>query len=202
MPARRQAALQLAGFLIHLRARSDDARATLAAVDWQGADSEMQHARTVLLADAALMDGDVAAASRGYVEANSAPRADRRAALARQARLDAANNFLARGELDEAARLVRNAEAEEPLEKLRPESGLILLDVYLGRREYQAALARSRLLEPVVASERQRSQRLGKTAQALRALGRTAEAEAELKKLLTDYPYSDAAVEFSRRAPR
>lgn len=202
LPARRQAALQLAGFLIHLRARSDDARATLAAVDWQGADSERQRARTVLLADAALMDGDVAAASRGYVEADSAPRADRRAALARQARLDAANNFLARGELDEAARLVRNAEAEEPLEKLRPESGLILLDVYLGRREYQAALARSRLLEPVVASERQRSQRLGKTVQALRALGRTAEAEAELKKLLTDYPYSDAAAESGRRAPR
>lgn len=197
-PARRQAALQLAAFLIHLRALPDDARAALDAVEWQGADSETQRARTALLADAALMDGDAEAARRGYAEADREPRGNRRAALARLALLDAANNCLARGELDEAARLVRKVEADNPLEKLRPESGLILLDVFLGRREYQAALARSRLLEPVVSSERQRAQRLGKTVLALRALGRTAEAGAALKTLLADYPYSEAAAEAVR----
>lgn len=191
-----QAALQLAAFQVHLRARPDDARATLAGVDWNTADAEAQRARLVLLADAALMNGDVSGARQGYIEADAKQQHEnRRSALGRQALLDTANNYMIRGEFDEAALRIQKIEAEKPFEKLRPESGLILLDVFLGRQEYQAALARSRLLEPVVTSEWQRSRRLLKTILALRALGRPAEASVMLKTLLIDYPYSEAAAE-------
>lgn len=192
-----RARLRLADNLIHIRARADDALEILSNLELHLLTGDEPRLKQLLEGDAFLTQGRVdkarllyiAAGTRNEAEGSSTVRTIRRLSAVEKAR-----DLVRRKEWDEAADLLRVIEWNAPLERLSAETGGLMIDVHLARREYWPALARCRrlLLVPDPRGH-DHADLLYRLIAIHQALGDAAEAERALAKLLTDFPYAEAA---------
>ena len=109
------------------------------------------------------------------------------------ARLETARDLLQRAEYDAAEEIIRQIESETPSERLSPQTGLPMILVHLGRKEYPLALSRCQRLLYSATVDAQQAQVLYYLAETELALGREDAAQDTLKKLFKEHPYSEAA---------
>jgi len=186
--------LHLAELLVNCSDKPEEAQVLLDQVGAQHLTKEDKRRRKIVLADAFLALGHIERARRHCLEAGDiGKRTDRLYAAKRRTRLELARNFVTRCKYDAAARLIGRIEWETPTEKLSPETGLLMIDVFKGRGEYPRALARCRALDHVLVSDPHRAFLLYKLAGIRLAMGRPNEAEETLATLSEQYPYSEAA---------
>jgi tetratricopeptide (TPR) repeat protein len=155
--------------------------------------------RQIVLADAALVRGELEVARRAY--AALSPSGDARDNVRRRARLEGAQSLLARGELDEAERTLTQAVWQEPLEKLNLETGMALLKLALARQEHAAARQQCLALLSVATAENDRAQLLYHLAETEYALGRQDAGKAAWQKLVKEHPYTEAAARAKDKWP-
>jgi outer membrane protein assembly factor BamD (BamD/ComL family) len=79
------------------------------------------------------------------------------------------------------------------LERLAPESGALLVKVYMARKEWPRALARCQRLLPVAVNDNFQAELLFDMMKIQRALGLPQAAAGTLARLLKEHPYSEAA---------
>ena len=147
--------------------------------------------RKVLLADVALARGDAAAARAGYAAVT--PAGDAKEEVRRRARLEGAQALLARGNLEEAERLLSQALWQEPLEKLNVDTGLAWLRLLVARQEWAAARQQCAGLLAVASADNDRAELLYELAAAEFALGRPAAGQEAVRRLVKELPYSAGA---------
>ena len=155
--------------------------------------------RQIVLADAAVVRGELETARRAY--AALSPSGDARDNVRRRARLEGAQSLLARGELDEAERTLTQAVWQDPLEKLNLETGMALLKLSLARQENAAARQQCIALLFVATAENDRAQLLYHLAETEFALGRQDAGKAAWQKLVKEHPYTEAAARAKDKWP-
>jgi len=192
-PGRQKAQLHLAGFLIHGRERTSDARALLERLDAAVLDPTDSRLKTLYLGDAFLSDGHVRAARDAYAAAGTTVSKDDAAyAVRRRMRLETAKSYLQMGEYDEAEKRIREIEWETPMERLNTETGLVLIRVHLGRKEYPFALSHAHRLLNAAPLDSRNPEVLFCLAETAFAMGATNRARQALAVLREKHPYSEA----------
>lgn len=191
--------LRLAEVLAQRLGRAAEAGLLLANLPVERLSPEENRLRQIILADAALVRGDVETARRGYTAASTS--ADAHEDVRRRARLEGAQSLLARGDLDEAERTLSQAVWQDPLEKLNLETGLALLKLSLARQEYAAARQQCVALLYVATAENDRAQLLYHLAETEFALGRQDAGKAAVQKLVQEHPYTEAAARAKDKWP-
>jgi tetratricopeptide (TPR) repeat protein len=189
--------LHLAGFLIHTGA---DPRRGLNLLDTVADDQLLpeteRRLKQIFRADGWVLTGRRDAAVTAYRQAGTVvPDGDTQYEVRRRARIENARDFLRRGEYDAAEQSVRDLEWECPLERLKLESGLILIGVHRGRCEGVMALTACQRLLLASPADPRRPELLLAMADVLRDLGRAAASAEALKKLYAEHPYSEAAAQ-------
>lgn len=191
---RARCSLHLAGMLIHILDRAVEAPALLETI--RSEDLTPADRRLLLLyrGDALLAAGEAEAARAAYVQAGEVvAESDVGYTVRRRARLELAKDWLARGEAEEALRVVREIEWETPSERLGAETGLLVAKAALLRKDPGPALSRSRLLLAGAPPDGRRAELLLIAAKALLLAGRREQAAEVVSKLLRDHPYSESA---------
>jgi tetratricopeptide (TPR) repeat protein len=107
-------------------------------------------------------------------------------------RLENARDLIRRTEYDAADDILRQIEWETPLRRLSPETGLPMILVHLGRKEYPLALSRCQRLLYSATVDTHRADVLYCLVETELALGRADAAQQTLAKLIKDHPYSEA----------
>jgi len=186
--------LRLAAVLVECGGSLDEAQSLLKAMGTTTLSAEDHRLRQLLLADALAAQGEVDKARAAYhaVGARVAP-ARKDAQVKRLARLEGANHLLRRGELEDAERILRQMEFDDPLERLSLDTGLPLIRVYLARGETRRALAHCQRRARGAAEHPQAPELYYALAEAGFAAGQPAPAQAAVRKLLREFPYSEAA---------
>lgn len=199
--ARRELArLHLAGLLIHVFERFDEGEALLRGLQADALVDTGVRLKTIFEADALLGGGDVAAARKLYASVGTVvDLGDRDYAVRRRARLETALDFLRREEYDDAERIIREVEWETPLERLNPETGLVLTRVHLGRQEYGMARAHARRLLRACETDERRADVLFYLGAACQGLGDAEGVAAVRKELQEKHPYSEATAKARER---
>jgi tetratricopeptide (TPR) repeat protein len=186
--------LRLAALLLECGGNLEEAQSLLKAMSTASLSAEDRRLRQLLLADALAAQGEVDKARAAYQAVGARLASARKdAQVKRLARLEGANHLLRRGELDDAERILRQMESDDPLERLGLDTGLPLIRVYLARGETRRALAHCQRRAPTAAEHLQAPELYYALAEAGFAAGQTAPAQAALRKLLRDFPYSEAA---------
>lgn len=186
--------LHLGGLLLHIRGEPAAARAILGTVDPEHLDTEARRLLQIYRGDARLATGEVAAAREQYLRAGTVvERSDLHYVSRRRARLEAAKDYIRRGEFTQALALLREIEWETPLDRLGTETGLLMIQAHLGRDEL--AYARQQCLRLLQAAPpgRQRAELLYHLVAADRRLALDEEADAALRRLLREHPYTEPA---------
>jgi hypothetical protein len=154
--------------------------------------SALQRRRDILLADASLLKGDVDQARSGYL-ALGKPRDPRSHEVWRRSRLGYAADLVRRKEWAAVAGLLQRLQGQWPIERMSVETGLLAVQVHLGRQEYAQALTRCRALEFAVFSDQDQAELLYARAQVYEALNETGARADCVARLLREHPYSEAA---------
>jgi len=181
--------LKLASFLLNVTGNADEAGKLCDAIKPDGLDDEERRQLALLRGDVLLARGDVEGARAKYQAVGELEGR----ALLRPARLETARDYLRRGEFDGAEEMVRSVEWQWPLERLAPESGALLVKVYMARKEWPRALARCQRLLPVAVNDNFQAELLFDMMKIQRALGLPQAAAGTLARLLKEHPYSEAA---------
>jgi len=191
---REKARLRLAQFLLEIAGQPEEALKCLGAVKTLHLPESEVRLKQVLQGDALLFQGKVAEAKAAYERAGALISGVNRAQNMRnRARLESARDYVRRGEYDFAEELLRQVEWEDPLEKLSVESGITRAQIYLGRKEYPRALTRCTQTLNVAIVDTHRADLLYGLAQACEGLGKSDDLRNALKKLVDEFPYSEAA---------
>ncbi|MBA3684468.1 MAG: hypothetical protein H0W72_04425 [Planctomycetes bacterium] len=186
--------LHLAGLLLLGVYRPADAATVLAQVDQAALPEIDRRLHLLYRGDAALAGGDRDAAYARYREATDiVDPANRDYSVRRRARLEAAKDWVERGEADAAEQIVREIEWETPRERAGTETGLLQVRVHLLRKEPSRAIARCRLMLQEVAMDDRRADVLLALARSLIAAGDQRSAREVIATLRKDHPYSEAA---------
>lgn len=191
---RERAALHLAGMHLHVLDRAAEAKPLLDALVVAALEGDEKRLGVIYRGDAAAALGDEVAAQARYGEAGSVVAAnDVGYSVRRRARLEWARDLIAQSNHEEAMRVLREIEWENPLTRMGHETGLLWVRLLLAREQPVAALARCRLMLTGTGPDGRRADVLFATAQAAAAAGRRNDAEAVLRQLAKDHPYSEAA---------
>jgi len=191
---RQQAGLHLAGFLVHCREQADVGRHLLESLDAAKLSAADARLRRIFEGDALLCLGHAGAARRAYAAVGPPAEADdHEPSLRRRARLETAKDYVGRGEFDAAERLVREIEWESPVTRVDTETGLVMIQAHIGRKEYPFAVAHCRRLLHAAPMDTHRPQVLLKLVESALGLGHREQAQEALDKLLQEHPYSEAA---------
>ncbi len=186
--------LHLSGFLIHCHRRADSGLALLKNIDEQKLSGTERRLKQIFEADAYLTRGEVNVSRRLYIRiGNVVERSDIHYAARRRARLESAKDFLLRKEFKEAERIVREIEWETPLERLNTETGIIMVGIQFGRKEYPFALATALRLLAAAPMDRHRAKILLKLIDIYLVIDEPQPAAEMFRKLQKEHPYSEAA---------
>jgi hypothetical protein len=203
------AALRLADTNRQLKARAQLAMATsilpvsndlqmaqkiLADLDVANLAPEERRAKTICEGDLMFAMGKLEAARGRYLEAGTSinPSATPND-LRRAARIEIARDYNRRSEFNSAERVISNMQYEAPLERLDNEAGLILLDAYIGRRDFTRAYVLGRRLFQNTESDTTRAALLYRLAESAFGVKANTEAIEAGRKLLKEFPYSESA---------
>lgn len=186
--------LHWAGLMIHGFGDGAAGERLLGAMERNRLAAGEQRLMALFRADARVAQGDVAGGRQLLSAiADEVDPADTGYALRRRARLEQAHELLLRGEWDAAEVPLRDIEWETPRERLGCETGLLLIQVWLGRKELPLALTRCRFLTIAAATDQHLSEVLLLQLKVQLAAGDVAAARATRTRLISDFPYSEAA---------
>ena len=200
-PASPSAADALEGLLVSLDAlgRADEVDATADAVEARTTDPEARARIRLRRALTSLEAGNAESAARRLeaLLADNPP-----AEIDAEARLVLGGAVLALGRPADAADIFRTLIARQPDGPLAPEAQLQLVDALLASGDAAAALDAAAAFPRLYPDDTERvADALRREADALTALGRTADADARLRTLVTRYPASAAAEDALRTRP-
>jgi hypothetical protein len=199
---RDHSALHLGGLLVHGLDLADEAQQALAQVDPKQLDDGERRLLTLYLGDAALAKGDLNGARARYAEAGDVVKpGDLGYAVRRRTRLEAAKDWCARGEWDQALQSMREIEWETPSERLGTETGLLKVRAYLGRKELPFALACCRHMLVAAGPDEHRADVLYALVQVCVAAKQRDQAVEAARALIKDHPYSEAAAKVKDLIP-
>jgi tetratricopeptide (TPR) repeat protein len=192
-PAATEAArLRLAALLIHCDGEWDEAGKVLGGIPGSQLAPEDRRRWRLLQADLALARGQMAEARKQYAAA-----AEKQAGgpinAARAARLESAAILLEHGHWEDAQEALDRLQFDMPLERMSLDTGLLALNLAMGRKEFQRAFTEGRTLLAVAGGDPRQSEVLYTMVEAGLALGKKEEAQKALGRLLKDFPYSEAA---------
>ena len=197
---RARADLHLAGFLIHARSNGAESEKLLASIPPGDLDAADRRLRTIFRGDAAAMRKDRTGAEARYREAGvETPGEDAAARLRRSARLQAAQDYLRRGETEAAREAVRQVEWEDPMERLGLDTGLLLAEIHVARGDLLRAEAAARRILAANPDAARTPEALFLLARILDRAKRTPEADAVRADLLRRFPYSEEAAKSGAR---
>jgi tetratricopeptide (TPR) repeat protein len=189
-----EASLHLAGLLIHCFGDADSGIKYLKSIDTKKLDKGQRRLAVIYYGDAALTKGEIAKARAKYYEAGTVvEKGDLHYAARRRSRLESAKDFIRRKEFDAAEENIRNIEWETPVDRLGTETGLALISIYKGRKEFDFARQHCHRMLKVAPMGRARAKILYTLAEVDFALGLEDEARSAVNKLLKEHPYSEAA---------
>lgn len=185
--------LRLAELWINLGRNPDQAASLLGKMDLHALTPDNQRLKKILEADTALLQGQADKAVLLYAALGNLAEQPLQT-LKRRSGLESARQFLERNDVADAAELVERIEWENPAERMSAETSLIMIVIYQARREDQFALGRClRLLNAPSLHDKDRAEVLFKLIEIYQTLGNTALAGEVHARLLSDYPYSEAA---------
>ncbi len=187
------AALHLAGLLISSLDRVDEARNLLTRIDVTQLSDSDKRLEKIREGDILFAEGHLDLARKSYsaVGTTYAP-GNMGQALKQQARLETARDYLRRHEYDAANQMVQCLEWETPEKRMSTEAGLVMIRIYIERKEFQRGLLLSRRLLPVAGTDIRKSEILSAIIEINLATDRISEANNTYRQLLEGYPYSEA----------
>ncbi|MHC4873205.1 MAG: PA14 domain-containing protein [Planctomycetota bacterium] len=190
-----QSMLHLAGMLIHVRIKPAEGLAMLDNINDNLLSNVDKRLKQIFKGDGLLSENKVDRARKVYEGAGTVvERGNLDYSVRRRARLEAAKDYVRRGEYTAAESIIRGVEWETPLERIGTETGLIMIDINTGRKEYEMAeSAALRLLNASDKSNRDHSAILYKLYNVYIVTGNDKSAKEVRKVLLENHPYSEAA---------
>lgn len=181
------------GFLIHCRELPAAGRALLDGADLGKLNATDQRLVKIFQGDSFLAEGHVGAARDLYASVGTpASDDDVSYAVRRRMRLEAAKSYLLKGEYDEAEKRIREIEWETPLERLNTETGLAMIQVHIGRKEYTFAASHCHRLLRAAPLDNNNPDILYHLAEVAYAMGNRKHAAETLSALYKKHPYSEA----------
>jgi hypothetical protein len=193
-----QAKLHLAALLIHCSGELDEAGKVLGAISGGLLGADERRLGRVLQGDLLLARGKNELARKQYAAVGE-KLAGGLWNAARAARLESASIMLEHGQWDDAQAALDRLELERPLERMSLDTGLLALNLALGRKEFQRALADGQTLLALAGDDPRQSEILSTVVETGLALGRQEIAQRALDHLLKDFPYSEAAAKAKDR---
>lgn len=197
-PGSSTAKLGLALFLLDVVGNPIEAEATLKGLVWKQLPATDVRRWQMARADVQMAVGLGEAAKRLLTALTDPPDPKKQIALelGRRAKLEAARNYIRRGEHAAALDVLDDMEAASALERMSLEVGLLRAKVFKGRGEYPRAVSLCRRLLSVAGGqniEDARAELLYTLIETERAMGRTQQADREFVRLLQEHPLSEAA---------
>lgn len=192
------ARLGLALFLLDVVGNPVEAGNWLRLVNWKELPSAEVRQWQMARADVQMALG-LAEAARRILTALSEPPDPKKAIafeLGRRAKLEAARDYLRRGEYTATLDTLEELEQAWAPERMSLEVGLLRAKVFKGRGEYPRAVSLCRRLLSVAGGaniEDARAELLYTLIETERAMGRTQQADREFARLLEEHPLSEAA---------
>jgi TolA-binding protein len=193
-----RARVHLAALLIHCTGDLDEAGKVLGAISGGLLSKEEKRLWRLLEGDLLLARGKKEEARKEYAAAGET-QADRQFNAERAARLEGAANLLEYGHLEEAQAALDRLELEMPLERMSLDTGLLALNLELGRKEFQRAFTDGQTLLAVAGDDPRQSDVLYTLVQTGLALGKKEQAQRAMGRLLKDFPYSEATAKAKDR---
>ena len=195
-----KANLHMAGLLIHGFQRLAEAERVLAAADAAQLDGEDQRLLGLFEADLLMLKGrrDAAMNAYGRIGGVVAP-ADVPASVRRAARLESARQYIERRQYDDAWAILKNVEWEQPLERVSARTAIPIVKVHMGRKEYPYAFSRCMLLLNADPPGEVRAEVYLMLIDVEEALGAAHDAADIARKLVEEFPNSEAAARVRER---
>jgi TolA-binding protein len=191
-----EAKLHLAALLLHCSGDLDEAGKMLGAISGGLPGADERRLWRLLQGDLLLARGKNEAARKQYAAAGEKQAVGN---IARAARLESAAILLEHGQWDDAQQALDRLQLERPLERMSLDTGLLALNLALGRKEFQRAFTDGQTLLAVAGEDPRQSEILYTVVEAGLALGRQEEAQRAIAHLLKDFPYSEAAAKAKDR---
>ena len=193
-----QAKLHLAALLIHCSGALDEAGKLLGGISG----GLLSARRTPALAIAP--GRSVAGARQARGGAQTVCRRRRKAGgrapgVARAARLESAAILLAHSHWEDAQAALDRLQLDMPLERMSLDTGLLALNLAMGRKEFQRAFTDGQTLLALAGDDPRQSEILYTLVETGLALGKNEEAQRALGQLLKDFPYSESAAKAKDR---
>jgi hypothetical protein len=193
-----EAKLHLAALLIHCSGQLDEAGKVLGAISGGSLNADDRRLGRLLQGDLLLARGKNQEARKQYAAVGE-KQAGGPWNAARAARLESASIMLEHGQWDDAQGALDRLQLERPLERMSLDTGLLALNLELGRKEFQRALTDGQTLLAVAGDDPRQSEILCAVVETGLALGKQEVAQKALDHLLKDFPYSEAAAKAKDR---
>jgi tetratricopeptide (TPR) repeat protein len=187
-----QAKLHLAALLIHCSGKLDEAGKVLDSISGGLPGADERRLWRLLQGDLLLARGNNEQARQLYAAVGE-KQAGGPWNAARAAGLESAAILLEHNQWDDAQAALDRLQLERPLERMSLDTGLLALDLELGRKEFRRAFSDGQTLLAAAGGDPRQSEVLYTVVEAGLALGKQDEAQKALGHLLKDFPYSEAA---------
>jgi outer membrane protein assembly factor BamD (BamD/ComL family) len=186
------ARLHLAALLIHCSGDFDEAGKLLGAVSGGLLNADEKRLWRLLQGDLLLARGKLEEARKLYASI-AEKQAVKTFNAGRAACLESAAILLSHGHWEDAQAALDRLQLEAPLERMSLDTGLLSLELAMGRKELQRAFYDGQTLLAVAGADPRQSEILYTEVETGQALGKKDAAQKALGHLLKDFPYSEAA---------
>ena len=187
-----QARLRLAELLLDTSGQLDEVQSLLRQISGSGLSADEQRLKKCLEGDLLLARGQTEAARQKYLALSPGkplPNAD----FTRASRIESVNLMLEQNQLDQASSALERLRLEFPQERLSPGTGMLEVNLALRQKEFKRAFTVCQRLLPLANDDLQLPELLYATVESGLALDRQEEANQALKRLVKEFPYSEAA---------
>ena len=187
-----KARLRLAELLLDTSGELDAAQSLLRQISVSGLSGEEQRLKKRLEGDLLLARGQTDAARKVYL-ALTPGKPTANADLARNSRIESVNLMLEQNQLTQAWAALDGLRLEFPLERLSPNSGLIEVNLAMRQKAFNRAFTACHRLVPLAKDDLHLPELLYDTVESGMSTGRQDDANLALKRLVKEFPYSEAA---------
>jgi tetratricopeptide (TPR) repeat protein len=193
-----QAKFHLAALLIHCSGELDEAGKLLGGMTGGLPGADERRLWRLLQGDLLLARGKNEEARQQYAAVGE-KQAGGQFNFGRAARLESAANLFENNHWQDAQEALDRLQVERPLERMSLDTGLLALNLEVGRKEFRRAFTDGQMLLAVAGDDPRQSEVLYAVVEAGLALGKQEEAQKALGRLLKDFPYSEAAAKAKDR---